>query len=191
MQETGVRSLGGEDLLEKEMATHPSLLAWAISRYRGAWLTTVHGFAKSWTWLKQLRKTCKGMVHSWERKRNRPNKQTNPPNHDRVFGDSEKAKLKRHEVLFKTFLLGPWLPRCKYFSYKMVRESGIPWLAVYVFVDGWVEMIPPFLAAVVPQLLWKNTTDFGIYATCFIMSLLPDIRPTQNCFFSSTASMNW
>ena len=30
MQETPVRSLGGEDSLEKEMATHSSILAWEI-----------------------------------------------------------------------------------------------------------------------------------------------------------------
>ena len=30
MQETGVRSLGGEDPLEKGMATHCSILAWRI-----------------------------------------------------------------------------------------------------------------------------------------------------------------
>ena len=30
MRETWVRSLGGEDLLEKEMATHSSILAWKI-----------------------------------------------------------------------------------------------------------------------------------------------------------------
>ena len=30
MQETWVRSLGQEDPLEKEMATHPSILAWGI-----------------------------------------------------------------------------------------------------------------------------------------------------------------
>ena len=30
MQESQVRSLGGEDPLEKEMATHPSILAWRI-----------------------------------------------------------------------------------------------------------------------------------------------------------------
>ena len=30
MQETQVRSLGQEDLLEKEMATHSSVLAWRI-----------------------------------------------------------------------------------------------------------------------------------------------------------------
>ena len=30
MQETWVQSLGWEDLLEKEMATHSSILAWKI-----------------------------------------------------------------------------------------------------------------------------------------------------------------
>ena len=30
MQETGVRSLGGKDPLEEEMATHSSILAWRI-----------------------------------------------------------------------------------------------------------------------------------------------------------------
>jgi len=30
MQETWVKSLGREDLLEKEMATHSSILAWRI-----------------------------------------------------------------------------------------------------------------------------------------------------------------
>ena len=30
MQETGVQSLGWEDLMEKEMATHSSILAWKI-----------------------------------------------------------------------------------------------------------------------------------------------------------------
>ena len=32
MQETQVRSLGQEDPLEKEMATHSSILAWRIPR---------------------------------------------------------------------------------------------------------------------------------------------------------------
>jgi len=30
MQETQVQSIGGEDLLEKEMTTHSSILAWEI-----------------------------------------------------------------------------------------------------------------------------------------------------------------
>ena len=30
MQETQVQSLGGEDLLEKKMTTHSSILAWKI-----------------------------------------------------------------------------------------------------------------------------------------------------------------
>ena len=46
MRETRVRSLGWEDPLEKEMATHSSLLAWKIP-----WMEepTVHGAAKSQT----------------------------------------------------------------------------------------------------------------------------------------------
>ena len=36
VQEIQVRSLGWEDPLEKEMATHSSVLAWKISWIRGA-----------------------------------------------------------------------------------------------------------------------------------------------------------
>ena len=43
MQETWVQSLGQEDPLKKEMATHSSILAWRILRDRGAWWATVHG----------------------------------------------------------------------------------------------------------------------------------------------------
>ena len=35
MQETQVRSLSGEDSLEKEMAFHPSILAWRIPWIEG------------------------------------------------------------------------------------------------------------------------------------------------------------
>ena len=53
MQEMWVRSLGREDPLEKEMATHSSIPAWRILQYsflvnsmeRGAWQATVHGIA--------------------------------------------------------------------------------------------------------------------------------------------------
>ena len=49
MQETPVQFLGQEDSLEKEMATHSSILAWRIPMDRGAWWATVHGVTKSWT----------------------------------------------------------------------------------------------------------------------------------------------
>ena len=35
MQETGVQSLGQEDPLEKEMATHSNILAWEILETEG------------------------------------------------------------------------------------------------------------------------------------------------------------
>ena len=43
MQEIQVVSLGPEDPLEKEMATHSSVLAWRI---RGAWQATVRGITR-------------------------------------------------------------------------------------------------------------------------------------------------
>ena len=51
MQETQVQSLGREDPLEKEMATHSCILAWRIPMNRGAWWATVHGITESWTQL--------------------------------------------------------------------------------------------------------------------------------------------
>ena len=48
VQETRVRSLGWEDPLEKEMATHSSILAWNNLMDRGAWWAVVHGVIKSW-----------------------------------------------------------------------------------------------------------------------------------------------
>ena len=37
--------------MEKEMATHSSILAWGIPMDRGVWWATVHRVAKSWTQL--------------------------------------------------------------------------------------------------------------------------------------------
>ena len=47
VQETWVRSLGWEDLLEKAMATHCTILAWRIPMDRGAWQAAVHGVTES------------------------------------------------------------------------------------------------------------------------------------------------
>ena len=46
MQETWVQFLGREDPLEKEMATHSSILAWRIPMDRGAWQATDEGVAR-------------------------------------------------------------------------------------------------------------------------------------------------
>ena len=48
-QETRVQSLGWEDPLEKEMATHSSILAWRIPMDRGDLQAIVHEVASSWT----------------------------------------------------------------------------------------------------------------------------------------------
>ena len=50
-QEIRVQTLGQEDPLEKEMATHSSILAEEIQTDRGAWWATVHWLTKTQTQL--------------------------------------------------------------------------------------------------------------------------------------------
>ena len=49
VQEMQVQSLGREDLLEKGLAIHSSILNLENPMDRGAWKATVHGVAKSLT----------------------------------------------------------------------------------------------------------------------------------------------
>ena len=49
MQETQVRSPGGDYALEKGMAAHFSFLSWRIPWTEEPGGATVHGVAKSWT----------------------------------------------------------------------------------------------------------------------------------------------
>ena len=49
MQETWVRFLGQEDALEKEIATHSSILAWRVPWTKRAWWATVYEVTKSQT----------------------------------------------------------------------------------------------------------------------------------------------
>ena len=50
VRETWIRSLGQEDPLEKEMATHSSILAWEVPwTEKPGRLHTVHGVSKSQT----------------------------------------------------------------------------------------------------------------------------------------------
>ena len=45
-QEMWVQSLSWDDPLEKETATHYSILAWRIPMDRGAWQAMVHGVTR-------------------------------------------------------------------------------------------------------------------------------------------------
>ena len=58
MRETWVQSLGWEDPLEKEKATHSSILDWRIC--------IVHGVTKSWTLLNDLKKKKKRISYKWD-----------------------------------------------------------------------------------------------------------------------------
>ena len=66
-QESGVQFLGWEDLQEKDMATHCSILAWRIPMDRGAWWVTVHRVAKRWTRLSNLTHTHPMIAHIYKR----------------------------------------------------------------------------------------------------------------------------
>ena len=64
MWETWVRSLGREDSLEKELATHSSILDWRIPWTEEPWWATVHRVAKSQTRLSDFTFTfLKNYVH--------------------------------------------------------------------------------------------------------------------------------
>ena len=64
--EAWVWSLSWEDLLEEGIATHFSILAWRIPMDRGTWWATVHGTAKSQTWLSDHRiSTCRCELDSY------------------------------------------------------------------------------------------------------------------------------
>ena len=66
MQETRILSLGGEDLLEKEMSTHSTVLAWKIPwGEEPGMLHTVHGVTKNWTRLKRLQDNSEEQARSY------------------------------------------------------------------------------------------------------------------------------
>ena len=72
MQETWVRSLGREDPLEKEMATHSSILAWKIPWMEEPGRLQSMGSQKSWTRLSDFTLTLRTGVTSWPHKRALP-----------------------------------------------------------------------------------------------------------------------
>ena len=67
MWETWVRSLGQEDPLEKEMATHSSILAWRIPWTEEPGRLPVHGIAKSrtWHWIQRNARNFSGVMENF------------------------------------------------------------------------------------------------------------------------------
>ena len=61
-----IQSLGWEDPLEEGTATHSSVLAWGIPMDRGVWWSTVHGIAKSWSFL--YGPTLTSIQNYWKKK---------------------------------------------------------------------------------------------------------------------------
>ena len=63
MQETQVQSLGQEDPLEEEMATHSCILAWRIPQTEGPGRLQPMGSLKSQTWLSVRSRTTTAVLH--------------------------------------------------------------------------------------------------------------------------------
>ena len=64
MQETQVQSLGWEDPLEKEMATHSTILVWKIPWNSGVWQAIVHGNPKESAMTERLTLSFSELVYS-------------------------------------------------------------------------------------------------------------------------------
>ena len=65
VQETGVQSLGWENLLEEGMATLSSILPWRIPWTEGTSRLLVYMVTKSWTQLKQLHTHMLFYIQIW------------------------------------------------------------------------------------------------------------------------------
>ena len=62
MRETKVQSLGWEDTLEKEMATHSSIIVWRIPHTEDPGRFAVHGVTKSQTRLSNFTLTFRWLL---------------------------------------------------------------------------------------------------------------------------------
>ena len=115
MRETWVWSLGWEDLLEKEMATHASIQAWRIPWI--GWI--VHGVTKSWMWLSNFHFSWTPwefslIFHGFKYVDSSP--------HDR---QEEKRKWRSGKGFLVFQILPSHLKSCEYTS---MRVSAIFWM---------------------------------------------------------------
>ena len=116
MWETQVQTLGQEDLLEKEMATHSSILAWTIPwMEKPGRLHTVHGVAKSRTWLRDFTFTLKYMWRRGEKSEERRDRRRN--------SESKWTHGRGKEFCFAQ-CLNPWVGREKASKTMQLGKKG-------------------------------------------------------------------
>ena len=99
MQEMRVQSLGREDALEKEMATHPSVLAWEIPWTEEPSRLQSMGLQKSQIWLSDW-------AEVWSKQK-----------------DLEEKWKKKWTYFQSQFLNGPWSPKLRLASASEQRHS--------------------------------------------------------------------
>ena len=141
MRETWVESLGCEDPLEKEMATHFSILAWKIPRTEDpGGLQLQKGVAKSCTWLS---------THTYTFIGNMQNKITvSIFNHRVIYSSFFSTLLTPQEVDSCGFHHPDFFLLCDWFQLMGSTSRKL---------DGrrreWSESLPPF-PILLPALLW-------------------------------------
>ena len=125
VQETWVQSLGWEEPLKEDMATHSDILAWKIPMDRGAWRAIVHGVAKSrtqlsdWTELCLVAQSCPTLCNPMD---------YSPPGSS-VHGDfpGKNTGVGSHAFLqgiFPSQGSNPGLPHCRHFLYCLSHQGS-------------------------------------------------------------------
>ena len=97
MWKTCVQSLSWEDPLEEGLATHYSILVWKTPMDRGAWWASVHGVAKSQTWLtNSAQHSACARTHTPKKKKKKERKSTTyPQNYYFLTWESLQLDLQR------------------------------------------------------------------------------------------------
>ena len=116
MQEMQVQSLGQEDPLEKEMATHSSILAWEIPWTEESSRLQSIASQKSWTWLSDWTITTTNYLINL------------------LTSEGQKAKhgplMVKNQSIGTVFLLETSVENLLSCFFQLLKDTYIPWFIV-------------------------------------------------------------
>ena len=142
MQETWVQSLGQEDPLEEEMATHSSILAWEIPWTRGAWWALVYAVTKTQTWLSMH--ACRQVPYrevKWKLNL-KPCWEQRSIYLFSSWGEFPKIRLQRVSNGDRWLLCPHWNPHGDRVGKELGGRFRVPWTHIYLWLipaDVWQE----------------------------------------------------
>ena len=155
MRETRVRSLGWEDLLEKEMTTHSSILAWRIPRTEEhgrlqsmgsqrvgwTWLSELHSFTQHLLYQKDLLNVCLSYVKWCSQK-----------------GSTVRSVLLQFFIIFLCNFLSPFFLSFFYSQFSLFLSSSFLFLFLPAIFSSWsrVKLDLPEIEK------WNNLGSLGL-----------------------------